>query len=178
MFTGLDEKTKEDAIQAMEDEMVRRNIIEVMWDYAAKIIPDIHVYDADRFEAAPLEKVVYACADEYLFNYDDREVMETLTRENYPTNPLSTQTYAFFHELGHILAAEKYEDPMAVFNEHDRELLFLTLTGPEDMLEKNRIYKQLKVEKDADYEAIKLIESDIEAAIGLDILLHQIAKGE
>lgn len=174
MYKGLDQETIL-AAKALVREAAKEEIFNLYVEYAQKIDSEIELEEGDTFSSDTFNRVAYLGLDEFFYKYDDEDYHNIIMKEMGYIIDISLQTYAFLHELGHIITIDKYDNWLDVSNEYYR-MNFAIVNSKMDRLSQLRAYKKLPLELDADEWAYRHYQENKDAVMELDRKIWEIAN--
>lgn len=167
MFEGLDAKTKNEAILALEFQEKKDKIMNMLMEYAAKIDNEIQVFEDADFASICTKKIIFVNLEEFFVESKEVATHKKIDRENGLFIDISYALFAFLHEIGHVKTIDKYADPLKTLENYSKEVAGVLHNGGSayDIL---KVYKTLTLERDADGYAIKHLEKNYKELKELD----------
>jgi hypothetical protein len=130
--------------------LLERKIIQ----FVRKIDPSVSVVFHDgEMESDNIARKIYINLDEFLCQFSDEQNHLTAMRENGLIIDILLPTYILLHELGHTITFAKYKAKYGILRQYSKQVD--RIADNYEGLEALRLYKQLKLEKDADEFAYK-----------------------
>ena len=117
--------------------------------FVRSIDPSISVIFHDgNMESEAETKRIYINTSEFLYIYDDEPDHIHIMKENGLIIDILLPTYILLHEIGHVKMRQTYKNPKVL----DRRYAFNVnrIVQQHEGLERLRLYKKLKLERDAD----------------------------
>jgi ABC-type proline/glycine betaine transport system ATPase subunit len=106
------------------------------------------VFHDGSMESESVNKRIYINVDEFAFVYDDEPDHIQVMKENGFVIDIMLPTYILLHEIGHVKMYERYQNPRKLDYEYEKNMDYIVKNY--QGLERLRLYKALKLERDAD----------------------------
>lgn len=104
------------------------------------------------------------------------EIIKSIYIEKNQDIKISMSTYAFFHELGHLLSIQELDDIDDELDVYHQQVTILNLMYENDDEQLMKTYRELKLEKLADKYAYEVYKKYEPLAIKLDKKLQELEK--
>lgn len=131
------------------------------------------VFHEENMESESLTKRIFINVDEFGYVFDDESDHLQVMRENGLLLDIMLPTYILLHEIGHVKMRERYMNPRKLDYEYEKNMDYIVKNHYG--LDRLRLYKALKLERDADryaysfylhnYEKIKAFDKKIRTLI-------------
>lgn len=106
------------------------------------------VFHDGSMESESANKRIYINTDEFNFVYDDEPDHIQVMKENGLIIDIMLPTYILLHEIGHVKMYERYTNARRLDYEYEKNMDYIVKNY--QGLERLRLYKALKLERDAD----------------------------
>jgi hypothetical protein len=131
------------------------------------------VFHEENMESESQNKRIFINVDEFGYVFDDEADHLQVMRENGLLLDIMLPTYILLHEIGHVKMYEHYANPRKLNYEYEKNMDYIVKNYRG--LDRLRLYKALKLERDADryaydyylhnYEKVKAFDKKIRSLI-------------
>jgi hypothetical protein len=134
------------------------------------------VFHDEHMESESQNKRIFINTDEFAYVFSDEADHLQVMRENGLLLDILLPTYILLHEIGHVKMYERYAEPSKLNQEYEKNMEYIVRNH--EGLDRLRLYKALKLERDADLFAYNYYLHNYEKVKAFDNKVRDLIKGQ